>query len=56
MFRKICFIVSVQIFFHTPILRPSWILSGTTQVSRHQKGKTSVDLLEQEIVSGSGIS
>jgi len=25
---------------HTTILCPSWILSGTTQVSRHQKGKT----------------
>ena len=24
--------------------------------SRHQKGKTNLDLLEQEIVSGSGIS
>jgi len=34
-------------------------MSGTTQVSRYQKGKTKVktnlDLLEQEIVSGSGI-
>ena len=27
----------------------------TTWVSRHQKGKTNLDLLEQEIVSGSGI-
>jgi len=25
-------------------------------VSQHQKGKTNLDLLEQEIVSGSGIS
>jgi len=25
---------------HTTVLRPSWILSGTTQVSRHHKGKT----------------
>jgi len=33
-----------------------WILSGTTQMSWYQKGKTTVDLLEQEIVSGSGIS
>jgi len=40
----------------TTVLRPSWILSGTTRVSRHQKGKTNLDLLEQEIVSGSGIS
>ena len=37
-------------------LRPPWILSGTTRVSRHQKGKTNLDLLEQDIVSGSGIS
>jgi len=33
-----------------------WILSGTNWVSRHQKGKTNLNLLEQEIVSGSGIS
>jgi len=31
-------------------------LSGTTRVSRYQKGKTTLDLLEQEIESGSGIS
>jgi len=41
---------------HTTVLRRSWILSGTTWVIRHQRGKTSLDLLEQEIVSGSGIS
>ena len=29
---------------------------GTTRVSRYHKGKTKLDLLEQEIVSGSGIS
>jgi len=45
---------------HTTVLWPSWIFSGTTQMSRHQKGKTrkgktNLDLLEQEIVSGSGI-
>jgi len=52
-----------KICTHTAVLRPSWILSGTTRVSRHQKGKThnlegktNLDLLEQEIVSGSGIS
>ena len=32
------------------------ILSGTTRVSFHQKGKTNLDLLEQEIVTGTGIS
>ena len=34
-------------------------LSGTTRVSRYQKGKTNLDftiLLDQETVSGSGIS
>jgi len=30
-------------------------LSGTTQVSWYQKGKTNLDLLEQETVSGIGI-
>jgi len=35
-----------------------WVLSGTTWVSQHQKGKikTNLDFLEQETVSGSGIS
>jgi len=45
----------------TTVLWPSWISSGITRVSRHQKGKnqegkTNLDLLEQEIVSGSSIS
>jgi len=31
-------------------------LSRTTRVSRYQKGKTNLDLLKQETVSGSGIS
>ena len=30
-------------------------MSGSTRVSRYHKGKTNLDLLEQEIVSGSGI-
>jgi len=33
-----------------------WTVSGTNRVSWYQKGKTNLDLLEQEIVSGSGIS
>jgi len=37
-------------------MAPPWTLSRTTPVSRYQKGKTNLDLLEQEIVSGSGIS
>jgi len=45
---------------HTTILLLFWNLSGTTRVSRYQKGKTrqvktNLDLLEQETVSGSGI-
>jgi len=48
-------------YTHTTVLRPSWILSGTTWVSQHQKGKNqegkiNLDLPEQEIVNGSGIS
>jgi len=31
-------------------------LSRTTRVSQYQKGKTNLGLLEQETVSGSGIS
>ena len=31
-------------------------LSGTTQVSLYQKGKTNLHLLKQETVSGSGVS
>jgi len=31
-------------------------LFGTIQVSQHLKGKTNLDLVEQEIVSGIGIS
>jgi len=40
---------------HTIVLWLFWILSETTWVSWYQKGKTNLDLLEQEIVSGSGI-
>ena len=45
---------------HTIVLLLFWNMSGTTRVSRYQKGKnqegkTNLDLLEQEIVSSSGI-
>ena len=45
---------------HTTVLLLFWSMSGTTRVSRYQKGKTrkvktNLDLLEQETVSGSGI-
>jgi len=33
-----------------------WTVSGTNWVNQYQKGKTNLDLLEQEIVSGSFIS
>jgi len=44
----------------TIILQLFWILSGTTRVRRYQKGKneegkTNLDLLAQETVSGIGI-
>jgi len=47
-------------YTHTTILLLFWNMSGTTRVSRYQKGKTwkvktNLDLLEQEVVSGSGI-
>ena len=46
--------------FYTIVLLLFWNLSRTTRMSRYQKGKTrkvktNLDLLEQEIVSGSGI-
>jgi len=45
---------------HTTVLLLFWNISRTTRVSRYQKGKTrkvetNQDLLEQEIVNGSGI-
>ena len=47
-------VVCVCIHTHThPFNGP---LSGTTRVRRYQKGKTNLDLLKQETVSGSGIS
>jgi len=49
-------VVVMNTHTHTnTILQSSWILSGITWVSRHQKGKTNLDLLQQKIVSGSGI-
>jgi len=45
---------------HTTVLLLVWNMSGSTRVSRYQKGKTTkaktnLDLLDQETVSGSGI-
>jgi len=45
----------MDIHTQTIILQLFGILSGTTWLSRYQEGKTNLDLLEQEIVSGSGI-
>ena len=52
--------ITIQVHTHTTILLLLLNLSKTTRVSRYQKdktrkGKTNLDLLEQEIVSGSGI-
>ena len=57
---EITAIIMVRSHTHTTVLLLFWNMSGTTQVSRYQKGKTkkvktNLDLLEQEIVSGSGI-
>ena len=38
---------------HTVVYGP---FSGTTWVSRYEKGNTNLDFLKQETVSGSGIS
>jgi len=50
----------VNTHIHTTVLLLFWNMSGNTRVSRYQKdktrkGKTNLDLLEQKIVSGSGI-
>jgi len=46
--------VSLQHNLHRHLF--NGLLSRTTRVSRYQIGKTNLDLLEQETVSGSGIS
>jgi len=45
-------VCNINIIYIHPFSSP---LSWTTQVSRYQKSKTNLDLLEQETVSGSGI-
>ena len=63
---QLCFIcistkhLLLQYNTHTTVLLLFWNMSGTTRVSRYQKGKTrkvktNLDSLEQETVSGSGI-
>jgi len=49
---------SVLIYYNYNHFTALWILSGTTRVDRHQKGetRTNLDFLEQETVSGNGIS
>ena len=52
--RRHCVSVSALLLL---LLQPfNGLFSGTTQVSRYQKGKTIWILLKQETVSGSGIS
>jgi len=51
-FRDLTVRVTIQLqLFYSP-----WTVSGTTRVNWYQKGKTNLDLQEQEIVSGSTIS
>ena len=61
--RKLC-IYDTDLHFtlinHTTVLLLFWNLSRITRVNRYRKGKnqeskTNLDLLKQEIVSGSGI-
>jgi len=54
----ICYPFMYYYYNYNRFMAP-WTLSGTTWVSWYQRvnheGKTNLDLLEQEIVSGSGI-
>jgi len=56
----ICSYYYYYYYYYYNRLTTTWTLSGTIRVSRYQKGKTRkenhLDLLEQETVSGSGIS
>jgi len=42
-------------YYNNSFMAP-YTFCGTTQVSQYKKGKTNLDLLEQETVSGSGNS
>ena len=54
--RKLYMKWSVESALHTHTHPFNGPFSRNTQVSRYQKGKTNLDLLKQETVSGSGIS
>jgi len=47
--------ITTVLHYTTIVVQLFWILSGTTWMSQYQKSKTNLDLLQQEIVSGSGI-
>ena len=56
----VALLFALQLHTHTTVLPLLWNMSRTIQVSRYtkvktRKGKTNLDLQEQEIVSGSGI-
>jgi len=51
-----CYSNKIEPLTHTHTHTFNGPLSGTTQVSQYQKGKTNLVLLKQETVSGSGIS
>jgi len=48
--------LSLCIIVYYTTLHPFNGLFSSTMVSQYQKGKTNLDLLEQETVSGNGIS
>jgi len=48
-------VLSMYYYYFNHFMAP-WTLSRTTQVNRYQEGKTNLDLLEREIICGSGIS
>jgi len=52
----LCYYYYYYYYYYYHCFTAPWTLSGTTRVSRYQKGKTNLDLLEQKTVSGSGIS
>jgi len=52
----ICLTVAPDYYYNYSCFTALWTLSGTTRVSRYQKGKTNLDSLEQEIASGNGIN
>jgi len=53
---SLCVVFHRTVTFNTDTHMFNGPLSRTTRLSRYQKGKTNLDLLKQETVSGNGIS